>query len=71
MINQDRKFCYFCKNNIDEIDYKDIELLRRFISPYERILPRKKRGVCAKHQRKLAQAIKRARFMALLPYVKK
>ncbi len=71
MLNDNQKHCYFCINSIDDIDYKDIILLRRFISAYERILPRRKRGVCAKHQRKLAQAIKRARIMALLPFVKK
>ncbi len=66
-----QKHCYFCVNNIKEIDYKDTDLLRRFVSAYEKILPRRKKGTCAKHQRKLAQAIKRARIMALLPFVKK
>ncbi|MDA2921808.1 30S ribosomal protein S18 [Patescibacteria group bacterium AH-259-L07] len=66
-----QKHCYFCVNNINEIDYKNTDLLRRFISPYEKILPRRKKGTCAKHQRKLARAIKRARIMALLPFVKK
>ncbi len=66
------KACYFCVRAIKEIDYKDVDLLRRFISPYTaKILPRKKTGVCAKHQRKLARAIKRARILALLPFVKK
>ncbi|MDD5625611.1 MAG: 30S ribosomal protein S18 [Patescibacteria group bacterium] len=67
---ENQKHCYFCINSVNEIDYKDIELLRRFVSTYERILPSRKRGVCAKHQRKLTHAIKRARFMALLPFVK-
>lgn len=66
-----QKHCYFCVNSIREIDYKNIELLRRFISTYERILPKRKKGTCSKHQRKLAKAIKRARIMALLPFVKK
>ena len=67
-----KKDCYFCINNIQEIDYKDTELLRRFISPYTvKIFPRKKTGVCAKHQRKLARAIKRARIIGLLPFIKK
>lgn len=66
-----KKPCYFCVNNIKEIDYKDVELLRRFISPYAKILPKRYKGTCANHQRKLAQAIKRARFMALMPYVNK
>jgi len=71
MGNQIKKSCYFCQNNIKKINYKDTALLQRFFSTYCRILPRKKTDVCTKHQRKLAQAIKRARFMALLPYVKK
>jgi small subunit ribosomal protein S18 len=68
--SQNQKHCYFCLNHLDEIDYKDVELLRRFISSYHKILPRRKKGTCAKHQRKLAMAIKRARIMALLPFVK-
>ncbi len=71
MIKENQKHCYFCLNNIKEIDYKDVELLRRFISTYERILPARKRGTCSKHQRKLGQAAKRARIMSLLPFVKK
>jgi small subunit ribosomal protein S18 len=62
------KSCYFCQNEIKEIDYKDIQTLQRFISSYAKIMPRKRSAVCAKHQRKLAQAIKRARFLALLPF---
>jgi len=71
-MNPDKKAirpCYFCVNNVDDIDYKDTQLLRRFISSYAKIVPRKRSGVCAKHQRKLAKAIKRARIMALLPFV--
>ncbi|HLC89583.1 MAG TPA: 30S ribosomal protein S18 [Patescibacteria group bacterium] len=64
--------CYFCINNFsEEIDYKDTQTLRRFISSYAKIVPRKRSGVCTKHQRKLATAIKRARTMALLPYTNK
>ncbi|MGC9049037.1 MAG: 30S ribosomal protein S18 [Patescibacteria group bacterium] len=70
MNSDNQKQCYFCLNQINEIDYKDVNLLRRFLSSYFKILPRRKRGTCAKHQRKLAQAIKRARIMALLPFVK-
>ena len=62
------KSCYFCVNGLNEIDYKDIKTLKRFISSYAKILPRKKTGVCSKHQRKLALAIKRSRFMALIPF---
>ena len=65
---QKPKQCHFCINNVKQIDYKDIQTLRRFISSYAKIVPRKRSGVCAKHQRKLANAIKRARIMALLPF---
>ena len=50
------------------VDYKDIQTLRRYISSYGKIVPRRKSGVCTKHQRKLATAIKRARIVALLPF---
>jgi len=69
-MKNNQKHCYFCVNNIKEIDYKDVSVLRRFVSNYEKILPRRKKGTCAKHQRKLTQAIKRARIIALLPFVK-
>lgn len=65
------KKCYFCINNIYEIDYKDIRTLRRFINSYKKILPRKRTGTCSWHQRKLSIAIKRARVMALLPFINK
>jgi small subunit ribosomal protein S18 len=64
-----KKVCYFTKNKITSIDYKDIELLRRFISPNGKITPRRVTGTRAKYQRMLATAIKRARQMALIPYV--
>lgn len=70
-MNFSKKNCHFCVMGIKSIDYKDVQTLRRFMSSYAKILPRRKTGVCAKHQRKLAQAIKRARFMALLPYITK
>lgn len=60
--------CYFCQRQMEYIDYKEAQLLRRFTSAYAKITTRKRSRVCARHQRKLAQAIKRARFMALLPY---
>ncbi len=63
------KQCFFKQHNIQHIDYKDTELLKRFLNPHSRIISTKKSGVCAKNQRKLALAIKRARFMALVPYV--
>jgi small subunit ribosomal protein S18 len=61
--------CYFKSNNIKHIDYKDIEILRKFLTPTGKIMPSKRTGVCKKNQRKLAQAIKYARFMGLLPYI--
>lgn len=64
-----RKVCYFTANHIEHIDYKDVELLKRFISERGKILPRRVTGTSAKYQRKLTTAIKRARVMALLPFV--
>ena len=64
-----KKVCYFTKNNIKTIDYKDVELLKKFISERGKILPRRVTGTSAKYQRMLTTAIKRARHMALLPYV--
>ncbi len=61
--------CYFSQHGINTIDYKDTELLKKFINPHARMVGKKRTGVCAKHQRQLSSAIKRARFMALLPYV--
>lgn len=66
--NNQQKACYFCLNGLKEVDYKDTKVLQRFTSSYAKILPRKKTGMCAKHQRKFAQAIKRARIMALIPF---
>ena len=63
------KQCFFTQNNIKFIDYKDVELLKKFLNPHGRIMPRKKTGVCSKSQRQLALAVKRARFMGLLPYI--
>lgn len=63
-----RKVCYFTVNNIHYIDYKDVDLLKRFISERGKILPRRVTGTSAKYQRPLTKAIKRARQMALLPY---
>jgi len=62
------KVCQFCVEKTEYIDYKKPELLLPFISPYGKMLSRRRTGVCAKHQRSLAVAIKRARFLALLPY---
>ena len=64
-----KKVCYFTKNNVTYIDYKDTELLKKFISANGKIIPRRVTGTSAKYQRMLATAVKRARQMALLPYV--
>ncbi|MBY0123640.1 MULTISPECIES: 30S ribosomal protein S18 [unclassified Bacillus (in: firmicutes)] len=64
-----RKVCFFTANGITHIDYKDVDLLKKFISERGKILPRRVTGTNAKYQRKLTVAIKRARQMALLPYV--
>lgn len=61
----------FDQSNVKEINYKDTRLLQRYISSFGKIVPRKRSGCCAWHQRKLAQAIKRARFMGLLPFAVK
>lgn len=64
-----RKECYFTKNKVKNIDYKDVDLLKKYISDRGKILPRRVTGTSAKYQRKLAIAIKRARHMALLPFI--
>lgn len=63
-----KKVCHFCVDRVEEIDYKDIAKLRKFVSERAKILPRRATGTCAKHQRALTTAIKRARQVALLPY---
>lgn len=63
-----RKVCNFCVDKVDFIDYKDVAKLRRFTTERGKILPRRISGTCAKHQRKLTLAIKRARAIALLPF---
>ena len=63
-----RKVCDFCSNKVEFIDYKDVNRLRRYISERGKISPRRMLGTCAKHQRQMAEAIKRARAIALLPY---
>lgn len=63
-----KKVCAFCVEKVEEIDYKDVAKLRRFVTEKGKIIPRRASGVCAEHQRQLAVAIKRARAIALLPY---
>lgn len=69
MMRKRKKICIFCADKVDFIDYKDTGKLRKFISERGKILPRRISGTCAKHQRDLNTAIKRARQVALLPYI--
>jgi small subunit ribosomal protein S18 len=64
-----KKVCALCQQGVEHIDYKNVEMLKRFISYNAKILPRRVTGACTKHQRMLANAIKRARIVALLPFV--
>ncbi|MCA9972723.1 MAG: 30S ribosomal protein S18 [Anaerolineales bacterium] len=64
-----RKICAFCVDGVRTIDYKQSEMLGRYVNEYGRIKPRRQTGTCAKHQRSLAVAVKRARHLALLPFV--
>lgn len=63
------KRCYFCINNKKIVDYKEIQVLRRFVSSYMKIAPRRRSGLCATHQRSVARAIKQARIAGLLAFV--
>jgi len=67
--NRRRKVCFFTANGITHIDYKDVDMLKKFVSERGKILPRRVTGTYAKNQRKLTKAIKRARVMGLLPFV--
>ena len=64
-----RKVCNFCVDKAESIDYKDVAKLRKYLTESGKILPRRMTGVCARHQRELAVAVKRARQMSLIPYV--
>ena len=63
-----RKSCFFCKEHVDEVDYKNVNQLRRYVSEKGKIRNRRVTGACRRHQRQVAVAVKRAREMALLPY---
>ncbi|MEK7195697.1 MAG: 30S ribosomal protein S18 [Patescibacteria group bacterium] len=63
--------CFFCSQNVVDIDYKETELLKRFVSGQAKIVDPRHTSTCSKHQRRLSRAIKRARFMALLPYIRR
>jgi len=69
ILQKAKKHCWFCMNNIKVIDYKNTGMLQKFVSSYFRIAPKRKSGTCARHQRQLATAVKRSRYMALMPYV--
>lgn len=71
MANKTDKACYYCVNNKEHVDYKDIQTLRRFVSSYLKIAPRRRSGLCATHQRKVARAIKQARIAGLMAFVPK
>lgn len=64
-----RKVCRFCERNIKEIDYKKVDILKKYVPERGKISPRRVTGTCSYHQRKLTTAIKRARSLALLPYI--
>ncbi|MCR5154697.1 MAG: 30S ribosomal protein S18 [Lachnospiraceae bacterium] len=68
VVRRRKKVCVFCAEKSTEIDYKDVAKLKRFVSERGKILPRRITGTCAKHQRALTTAIKRARHIALMPY---
>ena len=63
-----KKVCFFCENKIDHVDYKDVKLIKKYVSERFKILPRRATGTCAKHQRDVTSAIKIARNISLLPY---
>lgn len=64
-----KKICRFCEENVEYIDYKDDKRLQRFTTEQGKIIPRRTSGTCAKHQRELIRAIKRARHLAIIPYI--
>lgn len=70
-LRQRKRFCYFCRENISNIDYKNVSLLEKFISDKGKIRPKRSTGNCVQHQRKIAMGIKRARVIALIPYFKR
>jgi small subunit ribosomal protein S18 len=69
-IGRSSRYCFFCKSGTFHVDHKDVDLLNRFIAYNGKILPRRVTGTCAKHQHMIANAIKRARLIALIPFVK-
>jgi small subunit ribosomal protein S18 len=70
-VKQRKRYCYFCKENVNYIDYKNIAVLKKFISDKGKIRPKRSTGNCVQHQKMIAMAIKRAREIALMPYFKR
>lgn len=64
-----KKVCRFCAEKLDDVDYKDVKLLQRYLNSYGKIETRKRTGTCLKHQRRVAIALKRSRHLAMLPFV--
>ena len=69
--NNKKKYCHFCKSNAQEVDYKDVQVLRRFVSSFLKIGARRRTGLCSKHQRKTAKSIKQSRIAGLIAFVPK
>ncbi len=65
-----QKSCDLCDDDVEQVDYKDTDLLDRYLTDRGKILPRRATGACTRHQRQVAEAVKRARFLALIPYIK-
>lgn len=65
-----RKSCRLCERKVERVDYKDVDLLDHYLTDRGKILPRRATGACSRHQRQLAAAIKRARYLALIPYIR-
>lgn len=70
MRRRPKKACWFCKTKVEYLDYKDVSLLQRYLGDRSKIVPKRQSGNCAKHQRQVTIAIKRARHLALLPYTR-
>ena len=66
-----KKQCQFCRKKVDQIDFRDVAILTKFLTPWSKIKAGRDTGTCSRHQRDLSDAIKRARYMALMPYVRK
>lgn len=64
-----KKNCHFCVNNRTQVNFQDVSILKKFVSSYQKIAPRRRSGLCAGHQRQVANAIKRARELSLMPYI--